>query len=280
MTAWLAFDSLVNARDVGGIPTVDGGRIKSLRMLRSDNLQHLTPADIKQLVTFGVTDVVDLRSAYEVHHEGDGPLVGHPGITFHHFSYLPEQEATDLPDHARDAESQAEEAAEEQAMVGSETVGKALPWIGRLPAVEVEDAFASHYLSYLVERPESVVGALRAIGNARGAAIVHCAAGKDRTRTTVALALSLAGAERDAIVADYAASSERMQQIVDKLVASDTYRANLEGRPLSSHLTNPESMDAFLGYAEDRFGGVEEMLRPLGWTDDDTRAVRAHLLND
>lgn len=266
MTSWLAFDSLVNARDLGGTPTVDGGMIQPLRLIRTDNLQHLTAADIKQLETFGLTDVVDLRSAYEVHHEGDGPLVGHRGITFHHFSYLKEQQATDLPDHAEDAEAEAKE-----------IPGKALPWIGLDPAVRVDDAFASHYLSYLADRPESVVGALRAIAHAPGVALVHCAAGKDRTGTTVALALSLAGAEREAIVADYAASSERMQQIVDKLMASETYRANLEGRPVSSHLTNPESMDAFLTYVEREYGGVETMLGHLGWTPEDTRAMWAKL---
>lgn len=268
MTAWLAFDSLVNARDVGGTPTVDGGMIQPLRLIRTDNLQHLTPADIAQLERFGLSDVVDLRSAYEVHHEGDGPLVGHRGITFHHFSFLKEQQATDLPDHADDAQVE-----------GKEAVGKALPWIGLDPAVSVDDAFASHYLSYLADRPESVVGALRAIAQAPGVALVHCAAGKDRTGTTVALALSLAGAEREAIVADYAASSERMQKIVDKLIASQTYRANLEGRPLASHLTKPESMDAFLRYAEREYGGVEPMLANLGWTPQDTAAIRAKLLD-
>ncbi|GAB3711293.1 tyrosine-protein phosphatase [Mariniluteicoccus flavus] len=268
MTSWLAFDSLVNARDVGGTPTTDGGMIQPLRLIRTDNLQSLTPADIKQLETFGVTDVIDLRSAYEVHHEGDGPLVGHPRVTFHQHSYLKEQQATDLPDHAEDEEVEAEE-----------LPGKALPWVGLDPAIKVDDAFASHYLSYLADRPESVVAALRAIAYADGVALVHCAAGKDRTGTTVALALSLAGAERDAIVADYAASSERMQQIVDKLMASETYRANLEGRPVSSHLTNPESMDAFLGFVEREYGGVEALLERLGWTEEDTRAMRGKLLS-
>ena len=41
--------------------------------LRSDNLQDLTPADIRHLVeVVGVTDVVDLRSDVEYHVEGPG----------------------------------------------------------------------------------------------------------------------------------------------------------------------------------------------------------------
>lgn len=275
MTSWLAFDSLVNARDVGGTPTVDGGMVQPLRLIRTDNLQLLTREDIARLERFGVTDVVDLRSAYEVHHEGDGPLVGHPGVTFHHHSYLKEQQATDLPDRADDEKVVAAEPSEG----GRELPGDALPWVGLKPAVLVDDTFASHYLSYLVDRPESVVAALRAIAGAPGVALVHCAAGKDRTGTTVALALSLAGAEREAIVADYAASSERMRDIVDKLMGSETYRANLEGRPLSSHLTRPESMDAFLRFVDEEYGGVEPMLTRLGWTEQDTLTMRAKLLN-
>ena len=66
-----------------------------------------------------------------------------------------------------------------------------------------------HYLGYLEERPEEVAGALRSITTAPGAAIVHCAAGKDRTGVVVALALTMAGVEPEAIVADYIATGER-----------------------------------------------------------------------
>ena len=86
------------------------------------------------------------------------------------------------------------------------------------------------------------------ISRAEGAALVHCAAGKDRTGTVVALALSLVGADREAVIADYAASSERVQQILDRLLATKTYADNLRGRPLSSHLTHAETMRVLLDF--------------------------------
>ena len=59
---WIDLEGLANLRDVGGLPTVDGGKIIPGRLLRSDNLQTLTPSDIDQLLGLGLTDVVDQRS--------------------------------------------------------------------------------------------------------------------------------------------------------------------------------------------------------------------------
>lgn len=257
---WLEFDSLVNARDLGGTPCTDGGEIASGRLLRSDNLQDLTDADVARLLELGLTDVVDLRSTIEVEHEGPGPLSGVPAVTVHHLSYLPETDLRPLPD-------------DDPADVSTE----ALPWVGKEPSVGHDDVFASHYLSYLQDRPENVVAALRTIAHAEGAALVHCAAGKDRTGTTVAFALTLAGADRAAVVADYARSSERMQLIIDRLMGSELYRADLAGRPLSSHLTNPETMQGVLDHLDTHYGGVEGALQRVGWTADDTAALRARL---
>ena len=77
---WIDLEGLANLRDVGGMPTSDGGEITAGRLLRSDNLQALTPADIDRLLELGLTDVVDLRSEYEVESEGPGPLAAHPSV--------------------------------------------------------------------------------------------------------------------------------------------------------------------------------------------------------
>ena len=274
---WLEFDSLVNARDVGGTPTVDGGEIPPGRLLRSDNLQELTTRDVERLLRLGVSDVVDLRSAYEVHHEGPGPLVGNSAVRIHHYSYIPERydrrEENDTVDVLPDNQS----GNGLRLKPGRELPGNALPFVGYKPSIRVDDAFASTYLSFLNERPESVLASLRTIAGAPGAALVHCAAGKDRTGTAVALSLLLAGAEREAVIEDYAASSERMQRIVDRLVGRDTYRENMLNRPLESHMTRPATMRAFLEYADSEHGGIEPMLQQIGWTDRDTAAMRSKL---
>jgi protein-tyrosine phosphatase len=259
---WIDLDGLANMRDVGGIPTRDGDKIILGRLLRSDNLQTLTASDVDQLLGLGLTDVIDLRSDYEAEREGPGPLVG-SAVRIHQFSLFREWEFG---------------VGEIKPDVRPEVLPEdALPWIDLEPSVELDDAVASVYFSYVVDRPDSVLAALRAVAQAPGAALVHCAAGKDRTGTIVALALSLADAEREAIIDDYAASSERVEGVVSRLRASATYADNLRDRPLSSHLSRPETMISFLRHIDDTFGSVGQMLTKMGWTTDDNDRLRAKL---
>jgi protein tyrosine/serine phosphatase len=261
---WIDLDGLVNLRDVGGIPTSDGGKIIPGRLLRSDNLQTLTAADVDQLIGLGVTDVIDLRSDYEADREGPGPLVG-ADVRIHQFSLFREWE---LGVGETKPDGRPEVLPEE-----------ALPWIDLEPSVELDDEVASVYFSYLVDRPDSALAALRTVAWSPGAALVHCAAGKDRTGTIVALALSVADAERQAIIDDYAASSERVEEVVNRLKASPTYADNLRDRPLSSHLSLPETMISFLRHIDETFGGVQQMLIKMGWTAEDNEQLRAKLRN-
>lgn len=260
---WIDLEGLANLRDLGGIPTVDGGEIKPGRLLRSDNLQTLTESDIDALLRLGVTDVIDLRSDFEAENEGPGPLTQVDSVRIHQHSMFREWR-----------EGVGEAKSEETPEAVPE---EALPWIDLTPSVQAEHPVASHYLSYLSDRPDSVLAALHEIADADGAALVHCAAGKDRTGTIVAIALTLAGADPESVVADYAASSERMPAIVARLLATRTYADNLRGRPLSSHLSYPETMRAFLDYVNREYGSMQVLLERMGWTEADTKQLRAKL---
>jgi protein-tyrosine phosphatase len=260
---WIDLEGLANLRDVGGMPTSDGGEIATGRLLRSDNLQGLTPADVDRLLDLGLTDVVDLRSEYEVESEGPGPLSGHPEVHIPQHSLFREWRegiGEDKPDVRPDA-----------------VPDEALPWVDLTPTVTAENPVASIYLSYLADRPDSVLASLRHIGEADGATLVHCAAGKDRTGTIVAMALSVAGADRDAIIADYAASTERMEAILERLLGTRTYAENLRDRPMSSHATYPETMQVFLDFVDSEYGGAEPLLGRMGWTDADSARLKAKL---
>jgi protein-tyrosine phosphatase len=266
---WIDIESLVNLRDVGGMPTTDGGTIATRRLLRSDNLQSLTEGAIEGLLDLGLTDVLDLRSDLEVAQEGPGPLTKVPEVTIHHHSLFPES----LTEEETEAELTEQLNAEQ-------IKARALPWNQAVShTIEVENESTSFYLSYIADRPDSVLAALRTIATAEGASLVHCAAGKDRTGTIVALALRLAGADRQAVIDDYAATSERIELILKKLASSPTYRDNVIGRPVSSQDTFPETMQLFLEYIDSEHGSVEAMLAKIGWTEADTAAIRRKLLS-
>src|SRR3712207_879579 len=89
---WLRLEGTTNTRDLGGLPTLDGGTTVPGRVLRSDNLQTLSDADVRRLVDeVRLREVVDLRTTAEVLLEGRGPLRAVPGVTHRHFTLLPER---------------------------------------------------------------------------------------------------------------------------------------------------------------------------------------------
>jgi protein tyrosine/serine phosphatase len=55
-----------NVRDVGGLPTSDGGRIRPGALIRADSLQYLSPEGADAVRRSGVSRVVDLRSPAEI----------------------------------------------------------------------------------------------------------------------------------------------------------------------------------------------------------------------
>ena len=242
---WIPLDGAANARAV--VPGV---------LLRSDNLQSLTPEDVRLLLEeHALEAVLDLRTDVEVELEGPGPMTAERSIRIEYRSLYPDSGGnTDLD---------------------LETIK---PW-RRFRADEVEDEppIVGAYLSYLGRRPDSIVGAIRTIARARGAVLVHCAAGKDRTGVVVAMALDAAGVERNAIVADYLASSERIDLIMARLLASDTYRRDLEGHDPQQHAPIPGTIERFFEIVEDRFDGSVEWLLEYGLEPYDLEQLRLRL---
>lgn len=237
-------------RDVGGLPTRDGGRTVPGRLIRSDNLQDLSDEDVRRLVDeLGVTDIVDLRADRELELEGPGPL-RRTALTHHHHSLL------------RDRPVESDERVAERA------VGAPRDHAG---------SWTRSYLGYLEQRPDSVCGALAAVAHARGAAVVHCAAGKDRTGTVVAMALDVAGVEHAEIVADYALTAERLAAIMGRLRARPAYGEALATQTLADQLPHAETAQAVLTALQDGWGGAAGWLSEQGWSGDDVARLRERL---
>ena len=264
---WVELEGVVNMRDLGGLRTVDGHVVVARRLLRSDNLQDLSPASVRTLLdAYALTDVVDLRTHVEVEREGAGPLRAVTTVRHHHFTLYRE----DAPE------------------TGIPAAERALPWETDERRARAGDAnglrpthdefWSEHYLSYLATRPDSVVGALRAVAGSEGAAIVHCAAGKDRTGTVVGLALKVVGVTDDAVVSDYAASAERVPMILERLRASPAYAANLRDKTVAQQSPRADTMRVLLDALERHHGGVHAWLATQGWTPEDTERMRAKLL--
>jgi protein-tyrosine phosphatase len=242
---WIALDGAANARAV--VPGV---------LLRSDNLQNLSDRDVRLLVDRESLEVVlDLRTEVELELEGPGPLAREPTVRIEHRSLYPESGMnTDLEGGT--------------VRLWGKSDDDALP----------EDPAVVHgYMGYLRRRPDSIVGSVRTIARAHGAVLAHCAAGKDRTGVVVAIALDAAGVDRALIVEDYLATRERIDAIFDRLLASSTYRRELEGHDPQAHAPVPGTMERILELVDQRFGGSAAWLEANGLETSDLELLRRRL---
>lgn len=245
---WIELDGAVNARAV--VPGV---------LLRSDNLQALTPGDVRTLVDdHSVEVVVDLRTETEIALEGPGPLTVESRVRIAHHSLYPSHGNTDLD---------------------VDTIKPGTnPW-GELDSdgFEAERGVVRSYLGYIRGRPDSIVASIREIAQADGAVLVHCAAGKDRTGVIVALALDASGISREVISNDYLATAERIHQIMDRLVRSETYRAELEGHDPQVHAPVQGTIERVLQLVDEQHGGAAAFLAAHGLTDSELEQLRSRI---
>lgn len=250
---WIDLEGVDNMRDVGGLPAANGDVVASGVLIRSDNLQALSTHAAAWLVdSLGVTDVIDLRSSAERELEGATALQGHAGVRHHHYPLLIE------------ASSDGD---------GSPS----LPWSEHVGPRD-DDFWGQHYLGYLRDRPDSVSAALRAISTASGAAVVHCAAGKDRTGTVVALALDVAGVGRAEIIADYLLTEQRLDRVLTRLSRRAAYGPALAAQTRVDQVPRAAALDGALEHLEVRFGGAAGWLAvEAGWSHTDVARLRSRL---
>jgi protein-tyrosine phosphatase len=254
---WINLDGAVNVRDVGGLPLTDGGVTAGGRLLRADNLQELSAADVTRLVDdIGVTTVVDLRSTAELMSEGPAPLDAVAGVRHAHHPVVAE--------------------------LGAETdvMADVLLVRDHGDRSDDEDPLTGHYLGYLADRPAQVVAAVRSIAASPGAALVHCAAGKDRTGMVVALTLSAVGVRREAVVADYVATGERVDAIIARLRRTAIYAADVDSKPATEHMPRPATMSQVLTHLDARYGGAAGWLAAHGFGDDELIRLRGRLRSE
>jgi hypothetical protein len=240
----IPLEGCLNFRDLGGYPTVDGRVVRWRQVFRSDALHLLTPADVGQLRDeLRIRDVIDLRSSAEVRSEGQGPLAAED-VRFHHVPLF-------------DGEVRMED---------------------RERAAQISLADRYVFLAELAgERIARVVSTVAAAG---AGAVFHCAAGKDRTGVISAILLGLLGVSDDVIVADYVATRENLDAIVDRLNALEGYRAMLAALPPDTMHAEPETMLEFLARLRAAHGSIEDYVLQAGVASAAIDRLRDRLLTE
>jgi protein tyrosine/serine phosphatase len=93
----------------------------------------------------------------------------------------------------------------------------------------------------------------------------------------VALALTIAGVEPEVIVADYVATNERIEAIIERLNRTKMYGGSVSTKPVRAHEARAETMRAFLEQLDVRYGGLPKWLADNGFRVDETARLRARL---
>ena len=244
----LTWDGCLNVRDLGGLPTADGGDTRSGAIVRADSVQQLNKAGWQALVDHGIGTVIDLRGDHE---REDDPPAELPVEVVH----VPFMEAS---------EAEWDEIAEQ-----IEAAAAAAPDI----ATSTRDV----YLIFLERFGDNVAAAIKAVaGAADGGLVIHCVGGKDRTGLLAAFLLHLAGVSDDEIAADYALSEERLLPRHEAWFAAADSEEELE-RLKRIAQTPAASMTGVFDELARRYGGVEGYLRHVGLTDEELGLVRARL---
>lgn len=172
----LDFPQLLNARDLGGHPTLDGAVTRWRSLLRADDLAQLEPPGLRALADLGIETIVDLRWPEEAQRHPSPVPHSLPGVRYLRLSLL-----TPSEDEWR---------------------------------LRSEDAAKELWNCVVLERVRTELrGVLAAIAAApAGPLLFHCIAGKDRTGLIAALLLALADVVPACIARDYALSSANLRE--------------------------------------------------------------------
>ncbi len=181
--------------------------------------------------------------------------------------------------HIVDLRDGEEVAAEPSGVPGPQTTHLPL-FLGSVRSFfESDTSLEDLYLHLLEESGLRLVEAVRIIA-AGEPTLVHCTVGKDRTGVTVALALAAVGADREAIVADYALTesqlpADRNRRIVRYL--RDMHPEAVHAVDLATR-SPAEVMRRMLEIVDERWGSAAGYLREHGLTDEELAALERALV--
>lgn len=249
-----------NFRDVGGLPTVDGRRVRQGVLFRSGHLAHATEEDAAFLGSLGLHTIFDFRNASD--QKLEGPDIELPGVRNVNLPLSDPADGSEFWKMVRDGE------------------------IDQLRGILGGDKGANRmitsYRTIVKERTAEHSQVLHALAEDSIPALMHCAAGKDRAGLSIAVTLLAVGVEREAIVTDYLESNAKHRRYKVRRSGSAASAYSPEVMELLSPLfdARAEYLTAAFETVEETWGSVDAYLEQgLGITPEIRERLRERLLD-
>lgn len=249
-----------NFRDVGGLPTVDGRRVRHGVLFRSGHLAHATEKDAAFLASLGLHTIFDFRNAADKKLEG--PDVELPGVRNVNLPLSDPADGAEFWKMVRDGD------------------------LDQLRGILADGKGAARmiasYRTIIKERTGEHSRVLHALAEDSVPALMHCAAGKDRAGLSIAVTLLALGVEREAIVADYLESNAKHRRYKVHRSSTSAAAYSPEVMELLSPLfdARAEYLTAAMETIEETWGGVDAYLeRGLRLAPETRERLRARLLD-
>lgn len=250
-----------NLRDLGGIPTIDGHKIKKGIFYRSALLNEITDEDLAWFKEKNITQIIDLRTQGETRRAPDTKI---PGTTYTNF-YLQDDNGGGLNVKQMRERIAAAKTEEEQIAY--------IPDMSIVYREMITNDFSRSRFCAMVKQLATYTN---------GASLFHCTSGKDRTGMTAASICLIAGVDYEAILDDYLISlahaeweSAKMRENFKKQGMGDA----LTDRLIRLFTIDKNYLDAFFSAMKDRCGSIENFIRnDIGISDDELADIRMRIL--
>jgi protein-tyrosine phosphatase len=237
--------SVPNFRELGGLQTTDGRKVRKGLLFRSDQLDKVTDADLISLWKLKLATIVDLRTDAERSAGQDMVPKGTRHITL------------DVLGNQR-----------EPAAIMKEVMTR-----GGVPVMI--DIYRD--LAGTAQADAAYKSLLAELLHAKGPTLFHCTAGKDRTGWGAALILSLLGVPRETVIADFLVSNERLVAKNERIYAAvpSIPRAALE----EVMTVRRDYIEAAFAEADRRYGSFDVYAQEaLGMDAKAIKRLRKHYL--
>lgn len=213
----IPLNGLFNTRDLGGIETMDGYRVRPRRLIRSGQLYHMTEEDKKVLADeYGLKAIVDFRTPDEQAEKPDPHI---EGVTHISNPIL----------HTMTAGITHDEASEKMTL---EEATLAMKAHGVDPSFYMQKLYEDIITSdYSLKQYTNFFRILAR--QEEGATLWHCSAGKDRVGMGTAMLLYTLGVDMNTIMEDYLMTASFLKEEVDLII-----------KRLSAVITDPEQIES------------------------------------